>query len=166
MASATTDPAVASGKIEAFTLLFRQGNRACQKNLAAIPDDKVHYKPGETARSAMEIGAHVAAANEYFIRAFQGNPPASELPQIMAWIDDHAKTYKTREDVAGALKGTYDQLDAILSNVPPSALDDPRAYTGLWVSAIHAWQHSSQLDYLQTCWGDMAFHTFTTEGAS
>lgn len=154
----TIDRGAAAAKIDTYRDLFQKGHGLLLATFNAVPDDKLNWKPADTARSALQIAAHVAASNRYFILAFSGQPPTTDFPEIMKWIHKTASAWTTKEKVLSELNGSYSELDAIIGNLPPEVLDNESAMIGLWVSSFHCYQHCSQIDYLQTCWGDMEFH--------
>ena len=154
----TVDAGLEAGKIEAFRSLFHYGNKSMIKNLAATPDDKLNWKPSASAKSVLQIAAHVAATNDFFIKSFQGSPPETEFPAIFKWIDGHAEGWTTREVVTAELNRSSQELDDFFGKVTPDCFEGGNPPIALWVSAFHAIGHSAQIDYLQTCWGDMAYH--------
>jgi uncharacterized damage-inducible protein DinB len=158
MSTATMDRGAAAAKIDTYRDMYQKGHGMLMSTFAAVPDDKLNWKPADSARSALQIAAHIAASNRYFILAFQGQPPAADFPEIMKWIAKTAAPWTTKEKVMEELTGSNAELEAILTNLPPEILENERAQVGLWVSAFHCYQHCSQIDYLQTCWGDMDFH--------
>jgi len=158
MSTATLDRGAAAAKIDTYRDNFQKGHHMLLATLGAVPDDKLNWKPADTARSALQIAAHVAASNRYFILAFSGKAPATEFPEIMKWIHETASAWNTKDKVLSELNGSYAELDAIFANLPAEALDNESAVIGLWVSSFHSYEHTSQIDYLQTCWGDMDHH--------
>lgn len=158
MTTTMNDRDAAIAKIEFQKQMCKDGHSFLMSTFAAMPDDKAAWKPTPSAKSALEIVAHVAAANQYFILAYQGNPPETALPAIFKWIDKQAAQWTTRSQVEKELERTHKELDEIFARLTPEILENPRAQTGLWVSSFHAFEHSSQLDYIQTCYGDKEYH--------
>ena len=154
MSSTTLDAGTATGKIEAQRKLFNEGHNALMATFDATPEDKLNWKPSELSRSALQIAAHVAATNHFFLLAFQGRPPATELPEIFQWIGKKAEDWTTRDQVVAQLNSTRADLDRVFDNFTPEMLENEDAALALRVSAIHGYMHKSQLDFLQTCWGD------------
>ena len=154
----TLDRGAAAAKIETYRDNFQKGHGMLLATFNAVPDDKLNWKPADTCRSALQIAAHVAATNRYFILAFSGEPPATDFPEIMKWIDKTSAPWTTKEKVLSELDESHKELDAIFANLPPEILDNERAVIGLWVSSFHSYEHGSQIDFLQRCWGDMDFH--------
>jgi hypothetical protein len=157
MTTTTLDPGIATGTIETYRKLFKDGHGMLMTTFAATPDDKLDWKPAETARSAKQIAAHVAAANNYFILAYQGNPPATEFPEIMKWIHKKSQDWTDRGVITKELERSHGELDQVFAKFTPEMLENEQATIGIWVSAFHGFQHGSQIDYLQTCWGDLEF---------
>ena len=154
----TLDRGAAAAKIDTYRDSYNKGHGLLMSTFAAVPDDKLNWKPADTSRSALQIAAHVAATNRYFILALSGQPPATDFPAIMKWIHETAAPWTTKEKVRAELTESHDELDAIIAKLPPEIVENERAMIGLWVSSFHCYQHCSQIDYLQTCWGDMEFH--------
>jgi hypothetical protein len=154
----TLDRGAAAAKIDTYRDLYQKGHGLLIATFSAVPEDKLTWKPAETSRNALQIAAHVAATNRYFILAFSGQPPATEFPEIMKWIAQTSSAWTTKDKVLSELNGSFAELDAILGNMPPEMLDNERVMIGLWVSSFHCYQHCSQIDYLQTIWGDLEHH--------
>jgi hypothetical protein len=154
----TLDSGTATATIDTYRDLFKSGHKFLHSTFAATPDDKLNWKPTPSAKSALQIAAHVAAANQYFILAYGGKPPVTDFAEIFVWMDKWADERTTREQVVADLKRTEEELDTVFANFAPEMLDNEDAKLGLWISSFHAMEHSSQIDYLQTCWGDKDFH--------
>lgn len=154
----TIDRSSAAAKIDNYRDNYKKGHGMLLATFNAVPDDKLNWKPADTSRSALQIAAHVAATNRYFILAYQGNPPATDFPEIMRWIDKASAPWTTKEKVLSELAESHAELDSLFAKLPPEILDNERASIGLWVSSFHCYEHASQIDYLQTTWGDMEFH--------
>lgn len=156
----TIDIAETKGQIAAYHKLFKGMSKRFMTTFNAVPDEKLHYKPSETSKSAFQVGAHVAASNQFFIEALRGNEMPQDFPAIMKWIDDRAGTFNSREGLTSALAASHQELDNIYANeIEPEAVaasEEFRFYVELpfW----HHETHSGQIDYIQTCYGDMAFH--------
>lgn len=165
----TLDIAAAKAQIE---ILRTQHHRLSGRFLAtftAVPEDKLDWRAAPTAKSAMEIGCHVAAAHRYFLAGLRGDDVPFDFPGAMAWIDERAAQYASRDDIVTCLTDSRGKLDTLYARgINPEAFltnDDYQFLVRL--PAFHTETHAGQIDYLQTCWGDdkMYFQYSEEEGA-
>jgi len=120
---------------------------------AAVPDDKLDYKPSDTAKSARENLAHLIGGN-----AHVGSLLGAEMPPVP---ED-----KSRGSLVAAFEGGTTALLEIVRSMPPERFDEsvdffgrPRSIpTFLLIIEWHLSRHAAQIDYLQTIWGDLEDH--------
>lgn len=129
--------------------LLRQLDDAATKlvQLAeAFPQDKYIWRPGTGVRSVSEVLMHVAGGNQY-LPTFAGVRPAMQMEQGMETsVTDKAK-------VIDMLKRTFDELRAVIRNLPDTDLDkattmfgQPTTYRNVYFTAVtHAHEHLGQL---------------------
>jgi hypothetical protein len=134
--------------------------------LSFVPADKLTWSPAPTAKSALEIAAHCAgysAAFAWIIRA--GKFPCT-VEEFRATVHSAIDSITTLEEAEAMLrKGIADSITA-LDTVKPeqvgSIVDSPQGSTPfnffLTLPAAHLESHVAQIDYLQTCWGDLEVH--------
>jgi uncharacterized damage-inducible protein DinB len=135
--------------------------------LAAVPDDKLNYSPSETAKSALRIGAHIAVTNKAFASLLRGEAmPDMTMEQAIAWLNGEETRFTTREQVQAAIAESADDLATAISALSAEDLGKEVATPfGPWsvqlilqLCAGHSLCHASQIDYLQTIWGDLESH--------
>lgn len=134
-----------------------------------IPDDKLTWTPAPSAKSAIRIAAHTALYAGRFARMIE----ARELPRpegLEEWIarreaEDAALT--DRAEVEAVFRKGTDEVLAALDSLTPeeveSTLDSGFGWTMPMTSlmnmpARHAYTHTGQLDFIQTCWDDQEVH--------
>lgn len=128
-------------------------------SFAATPDDKLDYKPSETANSPRQLIQHVIGGNGVVAQSFgitsapSGSP--AELESIPIATD--------RESLTTRLKETTETIITHIENLPDEAMDTTVQFVVgpismpvfLLLDDWHITRHAGQLDYLQTIWGDM-----------
>ncbi len=132
-----------------------------------VPGDKLTYKPSDTARSAMQIAAHVAVANYNFAGMMSGEHPGfGSFDEILNGSADKEAELDTPEKVSEALEASFRHLVSTMESLTPEQYG---AMTRLpfgpfpvaqltFFPGVHLQNHAGQIDYLQTCWGDPVFH--------
>ncbi|MBN9501219.1 MAG: hypothetical protein BGO01_07615 [Armatimonadetes bacterium 55-13] len=138
------------------------------KTLSFVPDDKLHWSPTESSRSALQIAAHCGGANAAFAKIIAGEPmPVSKDPAEFERVRREAEgIYTDRESVIKLIEdSTKAVMDAIKNVTPASFGTNPDSPIGpmpmaFWMKLpdTHTQGHASQIDYLQTTWGDLEDH--------
>lgn len=124
-------------------------------NLDFIPDDKLSWKPGPDANSALEVMYHTAGAVNGLSSLIDGSAPAELAPQ------------GTRDDAKAALQAAVDGYVVKLNSLTPEDLG--RTVTGTPIGdiamgqlinmpVVDALHHHGQLAYIQTLLGDTESH--------
>lgn len=137
------------------------------KDLAATPDDKLNWSPASTARTPLQLVAHVAMSVSGMQEAFSGHPlEERDLSKLDAkWREDE-KAYTTREEVQNLLDTNCENYVAFLKGLTSEQVgsmvhlsfgDMPMAVVIHWPGR-HIQMHGAQLQYLQTIYGDMTWH--------
>lgn len=157
----STQIATAKSKVE-------RASSGLLKTFAAVPDDKLAWSPSETSRSSLWIVGHCAGANQAFARGMRGEafPPLS-LPEFEQMVWETGKGTKTREEAMSAFESStaavIAELDAMTPERTASMIDSPFGPIpmALWITFAgdHMMGHLSQIEYLQTTWGDRKNHT-------
>lgn len=131
-----------------------------QDTFAHVPDVKLDWTPYDTAKSPLAIAAHCGYCNRYFASVLRGDPPRHEnVHDVLAEVHELTKSITTREQAASLLGETTTELGAAFDSVDPSRLaTDPRLLFFLTLVGRHNDGHAAQIDYLQTCWGDLEDH--------
>jgi len=123
-----------------------------------VPDDRLTWWPAPTAKNALQILSHVIASNAFFAAALQ-NGKVTQPPQ------QDAGEIASRDEAVQRLNSCTDDLIAASKDLSPerigSAIPTPSGEISaafiLSIAGVHSFGHASQLEYLQTCWGDLDF---------
>ena len=127
--------------------------------LEATPDDQLNWRPAPAAKSALQIAAHCAVANRYFIDVISGRPMASSPGEAQAAAERQAQELTNRGDVLALLQETHKTLlDLYSCSSIETALSDEKRAFYVAIPFWHTATHAGQIDYLQTCWGDLEDH--------
>lgn len=156
----TTDLTEIRGQIAALRAMHYRLSGRFLGTFTAVPEDKLDWRAAPTAKSALEIGAHVAGAHRYFLAALSGESVPHDFPGAMAWINEKASGYATREDIVKCLESSREAVDEVYENkVNPRLFSSSDDYQfAVRLPAFHTETHAGQIDYLQTCWGDQEMH--------
>ncbi len=138
------------------------------RTFSFVPDDKLTWSPSPTAKTPLRIAAHTALMAGNFAQILRnGKFPDMEMTQLFAALNAAEEGITTREAVIELFKKNTDDVLASLDALTPeqiaSTLQTPFGFAApmaMFMSAPgnHAQNHASQVDYLQTCWGDQDPH--------
>jgi len=120
---------------------------------AATPDDKLDFKPSETARSIRECILHTLEGNGYVGHALGIEDNPQEGPTDRAALE-------------GRLKSATEKIVAKIKTLPDETIAGSTEFFGhpmptpsfLFLIEWHISRHTGQIDYLQTIYGDMEDH--------
>ena len=149
----------------------KQHTLACkgrfQLTFSFVPDDKLDYSPSSTTRTPLRIATHVAMSNFTFAGIIKMDPPKeSDMEAIKAMMAEKEASITTREQALAMLEESTDAVlaaldgcndDTIDAMIPTPVFTAPMTF---WMNlpARHMDNHASQIDYIQTVWGDMDWH--------
>lgn len=136
------------------------------RNFSHVPDDKLEWTPTSTAKSAIRIAAHTALYARRFAKMIRDRqlPVTGSLQEWLAERDAEEMAITTREEVERVFrKGTKEVLAALDTLTPEDielSLDSGQGWSMpmtflIALPGFHATLHAGQIDYLQTCWGDL-----------
>lgn len=135
--------------------------------LSFVPDDKLNWAPTPSSKSALQIAAHTAVTAGNFAAMIRER----QLPQDVA--DHLARTTRAEAELTTleAIETAFRRNTAAIVEALATLSDeevDMRLDSGqgwsvpmTWLMnlpTLHATGHTYQLDYLQTCWGDLEVH--------
>lgn len=135
-------------------------------DLSFVPADKVTWRPTPTAKSALDIAAHCAGYSGAFASIIRAGDFPWSRDEFRGPILTAIESITTLEQAETILrKGIADTI-AALDTVKPeqigAMIDAPHGRTPLkfflTLPAMHLENHDAQIDYLQTCWGDLEVH--------
>ena len=139
------------------------------KVFSFVPDDKLHWTPVPTAKSAIRIAAHTAIYAGVFAKMIRDRklPFGDEIPEFVARNTAAEESLTSRTEMENLFrKNTEDVLAALDALTPEEigmTLDPGLGWTMpmtflMKLPGVHAVGHTAQIDYLQTCWGDQEVH--------
>lgn len=133
------------------------------RNLSHVPKDKATWSPTPTAKSALRIGAHCAGYSGGFASIIAAGkfPPTVEefLGPIEAAIEGIGSLEQAEAVLREGMAETLAALDAVRPEQFGAVIETPIGPTPFQffmdLPATHLLVHTGQIDYLQTCWGDL-----------
>ncbi len=139
------------------------------RNFKHVPDDKLHWSPTPTSKSAMRVAAHTALYAGRFAEMIRDR----KLPQpenLNDWLSERNKEEEaltTREEMEKVFRQGTEEVLAALDSLSPeevesSIVSDQFGSTPMkQLMALPGWHatlHAGQIDYLQTCWDDQEIY--------
>lgn len=142
------------------------GKERFLKTFSFVPDDKLNWSPTPTAKSALRIAAHVGLSNQGMAGIVRGEKfPFASMKEMFEDVEPAEKAITTREQAIKQIEDGTSMALAALDALTPERL---AADAGLpmpmpmgqfiMIIGMHMLNHAAQIDYLQTCWGDMENH--------
>ena len=133
--------------------------------LSFVPADKLTWSPAPTAKSALQIAAHCAGYSGGFVPILRsGKFPSVEefLGPIEAAIQSITTLVQADAVLRNGTAETVAALDAVRPEWIGAVIDTPIGPQPfsffIDLPARHLDNHTAQIDYLQTCWGDQEVH--------
>ena len=146
---------------------FQQRASRLAKGLATTPDDRINWSPAATARTPVEIVAHVASVISTFHEVMMGAPfPDIQMDSFDAILRQSEAQFKTRESAASLLEKNSEAYAQWLEQLSPEALETEVQFpfgkfplpAAMEMLNDHIVNHCGQLDYIQTIYGDRVWH--------
>lgn len=150
-----------AGKIETEKQLLDQAMARLHDTFSHIPEDKLHFKPTENAKSPLHIAAHTGLTNRFFANVLSTGelPDPSLLANLRQIGLEQEAPYVSRQQVLELLESSHKEMKEAYDNVSIPALEgNPRLQFFATLPAYHTVNHAAQLDYIQTLWGDFENH--------
>lgn len=139
------------------------------RNFSFVPEDHLTFRVTPTAKTPIEIAAHVAVFPARFARMIRDMelPSPDNLDEWLSQVRAEEAAIQSRDQMIEVFRqGTSTVIEA-LEGVSPEqtaiSLD-----TGFgWKMPVtrlmrlpgwHATLHAGQIDFLQTCWGDQQIY--------
>jgi len=154
--------------VEAAKADFLRAKHRVAVALAAVPDDKLNWSPAPTARTPIHVVAHISQCTIDFVAMLEGKfeGDSDDTVQVEARFRELEKPYTTREGVIDFFDRSCDTYLALLDTLTPAQVaGDVEVAFGTYPMATaitfmtnHLRVHGSQLDYIQTCYGDLLWH--------
>ena len=139
------------------------------KVFSFVPDDKLTWTPTPTAKSAIRIAAHTALYAGRFARMINDRklPSSDNLAEWLAQVNAEEAAITSRIEMESVFRKGTDEVIAALDSLTPEAIGSSLDSGLGWSMPMtrlmnlpgwHATLHAGQIDYLQTCWGDLEVH--------
>jgi hypothetical protein len=137
--------------------------------LDATPDDKLNWSPSPSARTPLQIVAHSASSIGHITDMLNGIPfqienSAAADKEMLAW----EKQFTTRAATVAVFDENCNKYMTWLDTLSPDQLGKEveapfgmgmmQVGRGLFFPPMHTMGHVSQLEYLQTIYGDRDWH--------
>jgi len=143
------------------------GKERFLKTLSFVPDDKLTWTPSPTAKSALQIAAHIGLSNSGMAGIVRGEkPPVSDMRQLFEIMNQEEKKITSRDAAIQLIEQGTNTALAALDSLTPERLGGDAGLPGMsmpmahfiMIIGMHMNNHASQVDYLQTAWGDLENH--------
>ena len=133
--------------------------------LETTPDDRLLWSPAPTARTPLAQVVHAASSIHHIHQMLMGTRFATktreeadaEFLALEQGVTSRAEALEMLERSSASLVGWFDQLsEDRLADMVPLPFDLGEAPLGFMIimPAWHTNDHSAQLEYIQTCYGD------------
>jgi hypothetical protein len=144
---------------------FLQAKDRFCRVLAATPDDRINWSPSTTARTPVQLAAHVANSVKALHMTMNGQPFAvNSTAEADKSFRDWERQFNTRDAVLSLIDKNSAAYVAWLETLTPECLDTmvemPFGMAPMPVKAVITFQplhmdsHTPQLEYIQTIYGD------------
>jgi len=136
------------------------------RTFSFVPDDKLTWSPSPTAKSALQIAAHVGLSNQGMGGLISGQKFAfGSMEEMFRFMDGEEKKVQSRDEAVRLIEqGTNTALAALDTVTPERLAGDAGLPMPMPLSQFvmllgaHVASHAAQIDYLQTTWGDRENH--------
>jgi hypothetical protein len=160
-ATAEISPAVVQAKQTTVATKNRLLN-----TFSFVPDEKLNFTAAESCKSPLRIVAHCGLSNHFFLMIIRGEELPPMTPELMEAATAREKAITTREAAIAAVEESTAAVLAALDELTPeqvaSVVETPifTAPMAFWMNlpGRHMDNHAAQIDFIQTCWGDMDWH--------
>ena len=149
---ATYTPEAATAIRNVAVTQLRRALKHAVTTFEATPEEKLDYKPSETANSPRELIQHLLVGNGHLNGAFGVGGSPDEGPS-------------DRKALIARLQSSTEAIIDKIETLPDAAMDTTVAFgpgmpmpNFLMAASWHLARHAGQLDYIQTIWGDLEDH--------
>ncbi len=144
--------------IDLYTKVLSEGTADLWRNIAAMPEDKLTWKPADTSRSTKELLGEIVSSTVYGTAVLATKSPAHD-----SWKSVEVLTIQELQTAHMQANTEFLQIFAALSEEELSELVElpwgTKSY--LDVVAYVYWNlmyHLGQIAYIQTMYGDGEMH--------
>lgn len=139
------------------------------KNFSHVPDERLHWRPAPEAKSALEVAAHTACHMARFAAMIgEKRLPQPENLEVLleSWRKEEAAVesrIQMEEILRNGAAVVVAALDSLTVEDLGLTLDSGMGWTMPMTRLVelpgwHVTLHLGQIDYLQTCWGDLQIY--------
>lgn len=156
-------------KIDQFKAEFEQAIGGVKHALATTPKDLLTWSPSKTARSPLQVVAHIAIGG----RDMLGNLTGNTFP--IETTEEAEQFHRERDSKVESLEECTQMLDDLtrdyfswLDGLTEKSLDEPMKLPfgmgempvrmGITFMPFHVQWHTAQINYIQTIYGDHDWH--------
>lgn len=135
------------------------------KSIESTPIDKLNWKPSDTAKSVLQIAAHIGSANGWFCQVMKDGKTKYVNPaEEFSGSAQFESQFDTKEKVIQLLSDTSEQLKSMINGFSESDMANKQIsffgnqrplYRFIFIPEGHTSDHAAQMNYLQTIWGDL-----------
>ena len=165
--SATATDAPHQQLIDLCAADLRSSQARVLETFKFIPDDKLTWSPAPQAKSGLRLMAPLAVSNSGISQLLEGcSLPISNFEELERFVEEQERQITTREQAVEAFNQSCDAYERAIRQVPEGDRDKllgvgelqaPASFY-MRLAGVHHHSHASQIDYLQTCWGDLIPH--------
>ena len=154
----TMNPTIEAAKAE-----FLRAKGRLEAGLASTPDDKFRWSPSDTSRSPLDQVSHCAMSISGMQGWLSGQPfPFKDMAELDSFCRTQEKEITTRQQALDLLEtnsnGYVAWLDGLsdeqLAGTLHTGMGDFPMSVAITFMADHIRSHASQLEYIQTIYGD------------
>lgn len=139
------------------------------RSFSHVPDDKLNWSPAPGAKTSLRIAAHTAITAGNFAKMLRARklPVGDEIPVLVSQMELAEKALTSRDDVVNLFRKNTEEVLAALDALTPEdvelVLDSSLGWSMpvtflMKLPGIHAYSHTGQIDFLQTCWDDQEIY--------
>jgi len=148
---------------------FEQTKGIVVNALETTPDERINWSPSSTARTPIQLVAHVAWAVKSMLGNLTGDTyPVPTTQEANQQQREWEKQFSTRDEVLKLLDQNSSEYLAWLEDLTQEQLDSqvempfgmgavPMEFA-ISFMPLHVHVHAAQLDYVQTIYGDQDWH--------
>ena len=155
--------------IDQFKGEFNQAIAGLKHGLATTPDDRLDWAPSPTARTPLQIAAHIAIGGKDMLGNLTGKtfpiPTPEEAERYHRQRDGHPRSksevFLLLDDFTVEYSKWLDQLDeSLLDSLMdlPFNMGQVPVRFGISMMPFHVQWHTAQIHYIQTIYGDHDWH--------
>ena len=149
-----------------LTALIESGRMGLERTAAAVPEDKLSWKPLDNGRTVLDLLGDAAQAPAMCVAMLNGTGEYG--PHVFARMAQERSTW-SRDEALKHLRDNTAQLLAEIEAMPEEKLDEPVTLPmgggmtlplGAWIMMAYrsSTARTAQINYIQTLYGDFERH--------